>query len=212
MTTKLTTEEVNQIAVEYQRLRKKAEDGSPEDQKKFRNYQNFCAIRLKPLVLKRVSKYRKFPNYPDLEQDGFEALLMAFKTYNPSKGSFGYWADQYIKTRVSRAANSHSTIKIPIKKARELKPYKTNEIPVILDPSRDPEESFELTEDGLALMEAVESLPLEQQEVLNRVYGLNGFRATKAKGVMEQLSLSRKEYSRLLNQAKKSLKENLSEE
>ena len=90
--------------------------------KDFESYQKFCIDKCRCLVANRVGKYKKFSNYEDLEQDGYEALVLALRTYNPKKGSFTWWADKYISTRIARCANTHSTIRFPLKKAREIKP------------------------------------------------------------------------------------------
>jgi RNA polymerase sigma factor (sigma-70 family) len=206
-----TNEEINELAVKYLELRAQAEGGSEEDIKIYRAYQNECMTKLRSLVLRRVAKYRKFSNYPDLEQDGFEALLMSLNTYKPKKGLFSIWADYYIKTRVSRAANAHSTIRVPIKKAREVKPYKTNSMPIMEDPNKDPLEVFEEQESCNSLMSAVGELTPEQRDVVTMTYGLDGFRPNTAGSVMERLSISRQQYTKLMTQAKTAIKKQLSD-
>lgn len=207
-----TNEEANELAIKYLELRAKAEEtNSDEDIKAYKAYQNECITKLQPLVLRRVAKYRKFSNYPDLEQDGFEALLMSLNTYKPEKGLFSIWADFYIKTRVSRAANAHSTIRVPIKKARDVKPYKTSSMPIMEDTGKNPFEALEEQESCNSLMSAVDELPPEQREVVTMTYGLNGSRPNTAGNVMERLSISRQQYTKLLTQAKSAIKKQLSD-
>jgi RNA polymerase sigma factor (sigma-70 family) len=67
------------------------------------------------LIIRRARKYQKFSNYEDLLQEGRLALLMAIKSYDPNQGELAMWADYYIKTRLSRKANQHSVIQVPIK-------------------------------------------------------------------------------------------------
>lgn len=204
---KLTHDEIHNIAIKYLDLRKKAEETENDDDiKEFQTYQNYCAVRLKPLVLAHVYKYKKFSNYPDLEQDGFEALLMSLNTFKPARGHFGYWAKQYIKTKVCRAANAHSTIRIPIKKAKEMRPYKTNSIPVQTDARPNPFETLETSEIEGQLIEVIGGLPVEQKEIIDLTYGFNGSSQNTAGKVMEQLSLSRQQYTKLLNVAKNNIK------
>jgi RNA polymerase sigma factor (sigma-70 family) len=209
---RLTNEEFNELAAKYLELKARAEKTeSDDDIKAYKAYQNECITKLRSLVLRRVAKYKKFSNYPDLEQDGFEALLMSFNTYNPEKGPFSYWADQYIKTRVCRAANAHSTIRVPIKKARDVKPYKTSTMPIMEDTGKDPFESLEEQESCISLMSVVDELPSEQRDVVTMTYGLNGSRPNTAGNVMERLSISRQQYTKLLTQAKTTIKKQLSD-
>jgi len=222
---RLTIEEIDELAVQYLELwnraigeiddgiRVKAEmplKGSEEDIKAYRTFQNEFFAKLRPVVLRWVAKYKKFSNYPDLEQEGFEALLMSIDTYKPDKGHFKYWADWYIKTRVSRAANAHSTIRVPIKKAREVKPYKTSSMPIMEDPGKNPFDELEEQQSCNSLMSAVDALPPEQRDVVTMTYGL-GVQPSTAGNVMERLSITRQQYTKLLNQAKSTIKKQLSD-
>lgn len=208
---RLSNEEVDKIAVKYLELKKKAESeqSTEEDIRRFKAYQNVAAQKLKYLVAFRTAKYRKFPNHQDLEQDGFEALLMAFNTFNPNKGSFSWWADRYIKTRISRSANAHSTIKFPIKKAKELKPYKTNSIPVMPDSRPNPLDVFEDVENSENISEAIKSLPEKHQRVVNMTYGFGFRKPHTINSVMKNLSISRQQYGRILEEAKERIKKEL---
>lgn len=208
---RLTKEEINDIAIEYINLRTISEETNDiEDIKKFKAYQNYCANRLKPLVLRHVAKYKKFSNYPDLQQDGFEALLMSLNTFNPNKGIFGYWAKQYIKTRVCRSANAHSTIRIPIKKAKEMRPYKISTIPIQIDTNPTPSETFETSEKSSNIYDAIDLLSDAQQDVINMTYGFNGNRENTAGKVMDRLSLTRPQYTKLLYAARDNIRKHLS--
>lgn len=222
---RLTIEEIDELAKEYLELWNKAIgsvddevrikadmslEGPEEDIKAYRAFQNEFFTKLRYVALRWVAKYKKFSNYPDLEQEAFEALLMSLDTYKPGEGHFKYWADWYIKTRVSRAANAHSTIRVPIKKARDVKPYKTNSIPVMEDPGKNPFENFEQQESCISLMSVVAELPQEQRDVIMMTYGLNGSRPNTAGNVMEYLSISRPQYTKLLTQAKATIKKQLS--
>lgn len=206
---RLTNEEKQEIAIKYLELRDKAEGGNNEDIKVFRAYQNECAIKLRPLVLAHVAKYRRFSNYPDLEQEGFEALLMSLNTFDPSKGNFGYWARQYIKTRVCRAANAHSTIRIPIKKAKEMRPHKTYTIPMQVDVAPTPSESLEKSERVKYLFKAIDKLPEDQKKVISLVYGFGDKIRNTASEIMDELSLTRPQYTKLLHAAKDNIKKHM---
>ena len=140
----LTTQEIDTLAENYICFRDVAKKyQSPPIIAAFKNYEEHCVKKLGRLVDQKVRKYKKFSNYIDLRQDGLEALLLAFNTFDPKKGSFAWWADKYISTRIYRAANAHSTIRYPIEKAKKFMPYKTNCIPVIVDSTQNPAEKVE---------------------------------------------------------------------
>ncbi len=209
---RLSNEEVDEIAVKYLNLKAKAEadESTAEDISRFKAYQNIAAQKLRYLISFRAAKYRKFSNHPDLEQDGFEALVLAFRTFDPDKGSFSWWANKYISTRISRAANAHSTIRFPIKKAREMKPYKTSTIPIMIDEGPDPVECFENNQNIDNISAAIGELPGKHQSVVNLTYGFNGETAHSINAVMKDLSISRIQYGRILNEAKDKIKKHLS--
>lgn len=172
-------------------------------------YQNFCIEKFKYLVSIRVSRYRKFSNFKDLEQDGYEALMLALRTYNPNKGSFTWWADKYISTRVSRAANAHSTIKFPIKKAKELKPFKTTTIPIMIDSQPNALENIDTSETSNSILTAIKELSEEHQKLINLIYGFQGMKPHSIVTAQKVLSLSRPQCLRILAEAKNQLKEKL---
>lgn len=204
----LSQEEIDDIAKKFIELRDKAEKSkSKKVRAQYKAYQNYCVEKLKFLVTNRAGRYRKFSNHPDLEQDGFEALILALKTYNPTKGSFSWWADKYISTRISRAANAHSTIRFPIKKAREMKPYKASGLPIMVDSSADASVSLERCETSNLLFTAIAQLPEKHQKIINMVYGFNGSKEQSLENVAKELSMSRSQSSKLLEEAKNKLKE-----
>jgi RNA polymerase sigma factor (sigma-70 family) len=205
---RLSQEEIDVISRKYLTLKNKS-NPSEDDVKEFKAYQNFCMGKFAYLVKMRSAKYRKFSNHPDLEQDGFEALILAFNTFDPDKGSFSWWADKYISTRISRAANAHSTIRYPIKKAKEIKPYKTSTIPIMIDEGPDPALAAEVSENSVNINRAIDSLPASHKSVVNMTYGFNGFRARTVGTVMVDLKITRSEYTKLLREAKEQIRQQL---
>lgn len=193
----------NTIASKFIELKQKALSGDAKDKLIFKKYQNYCMKSMAPLVNNRVAKYKPFPNYQDLQQDGFEALLMALQTYNPDKGNFGCWASFYIKTKVSRSANAHSTIRVPLKKARDTfnKPFKVNYIPDVMDSNQGPYQLLESIEDYDILKEALEDLPEIQKTIIDTYYGLSGKEDT-LNNIAKSLNVSILTCARLLEKAK----------
>jgi len=197
----LTLEEINSIAKKYLDLR----DG--ENKKEYLEYQKYCIKKLSFLVNSKIGKYRKFSNYIDLQQDGFEALMLAFETYNPDKGCFVWWATKYIETRISRAANAHSTIRIPIKKAKELPPYKANSLPLMIDLSS-PSEHVESEQDKEVIKQAMGELSEKHRQVIMMHYGFSNHN-TAISEISKELNISRPACLKLLVEAEKSLKNKL---
>lgn len=203
-------EEIDAIATEFIKLKKRAEKTkSAKIKKKYKQFQNFCMKQFKFLVTSKVAKYKQFSNYKDLEQDGFEALLLALKTYQPAKGSFTWWADKYISTRISRAANAHSTIRVPIKKARDLKPFKTASIPVMIDQSPDGLSALEVVETVQHVTKAVKELPQDHQRLISLLYGLNGLKPHSLGSALKMMAIPRPQFVKILEEAKNQLKEKL---
>jgi len=206
---RLTPVEINEIAREFISLKKKAEPGTKAEHQ-FKAYQNYCASKLAPLVYCKTSKYRKFSNYPDLQQDGFEALMLAFETFDPDKGDFTWWASKYINTRVSRAANAHSTIRFPLKKAKELQPYKTSTMPILVDPKNSPLEDVEQAQQSGVVQKAIAKLPKKQKQVIMLHYDLVvGKKSNSISKISQELKISRPTCVKLLEDAEKSLRNKL---
>lgn len=200
-------DEINEIAKEYVELREQASKSKNKKIKsKFKQFHNDIVKKLSHLVLLRTNRYRMFNNYHDLQQDGFEALFMALKTYRPEKGDFSWWAKKYIDTRVSRAANSHSTIKYPLKTIKDFKPHKMSVIPVITDTAFDPQENLEYSELQKAVAHAISLLPEIQQRVIKLSFEMAGNRASTISKISEELKISRTQTIKILDLAKDNLK------
>ena len=101
------------------------------DVPRFEKYKENLFKELKLYVEGYTSYYKKFSNYQDLNQFGYEAILNSFNTFNSSKGKYSYWFHRYVGTKVVRQASAHSSIRIPIKKIKKNgeKPIKVDEIP-----------------------------------------------------------------------------------
>ena len=205
----LNFEEINKIARKFLELKDKAiTTGSKKAIKEYKNYQNFCANKLSPLVNNKTNKYKKFSNYPDLQQDGFEALMLAFETYNPDKGDFVWWASKYINTRVCRSANAHSTIRFPLKKAKDLQPYKTNTMPVLVDSKKDPFENIDDAQQKSVIKDVISELPEKQKQIILSHYEFKEGNASIS-NISKELKISRPACVKLLEEAERSLKNRL---
>jgi RNA polymerase sporulation-specific sigma factor len=204
---KASIEEMDRVAIKYKDLKEKAESGDKSDQLRFESYKNICAQKLKCLINNNTYKYRRFSNYYDLQQDAFEALLKALDSFKPEKGIFfSWWANRYIETKVKRRANAHSTIKIPMKKAQDMKPYKVSTMPTRVDLSPTPVDNAETSESSKHIHNALQELPQRQRLVISMRYGFNGIRERPVKAILDELSLTRPQYAKLLSEAEKKIK------
>jgi RNA polymerase sigma factor (sigma-70 family) len=173
---------------------------------KYNEILSLCVNAFDFLVKNRTKRYYKFSNYEDLVQEGRIALISALNTYDNKKGNFYIWAKLYINTKVSRQANCHSTVKIPIKAVAKNKPKKVD-MPVITDNSKTAFESLYFNEMKDIVLKAISKLPGEQQKILE----LNNYKYYSINKICDTLDISRGDCLKLLKQAHKSLKISLSE-
>lgn len=207
----ITHEEANLIAENFYKIKLKSEKSkSKKIIKQYNDYQNYLINKLSYLVISKSNKYKQFANHLDLQQEGFEAMVMALKTYNPKNNNIIWWLNKYINTKISRAANAHSIIKIPIKKTKDMLPYKVKNMPIILD-YNSPELIIENEQSKNLLEGAMSTLPYIQKEVINLLFDLKikGLEQNSISEVCKHLNLSRNECNKLIRVAKESLKQQL---
>jgi DNA-directed RNA polymerase specialized sigma subunit len=173
----------------------------------FKTFEKQFLKKLECFVTRNTYKYKSFSNYQDLRQDAFEAILLALNTFDSNKGSFSWWANQYIKTRVSRSANAHSTIRFPISKAKEETPFKVSYIPVIVDSSPSPLKEFEISQNAKYIEEAMCGLSNAHKSVVNMTFGCGGHRVHSIKNILELLGINRARYVKLLKESKNNIKD-----
>lgn len=167
-----------------------------------------CCKAFDYIVEGRAGKYKQFSNYEDLKQDGRIALLSALQSYQPEKGSFTFWANQYIKTKLSRQANKHSVLKIPLKKARDIQPFKVSKMP---EESYSPDMGGDLDKDYWMkqIYNILNILPKEQKVVAETLfYTENSIKNSRAL-ICNELKISTDECISLINLTKERLKNEL---
>jgi RNA polymerase sigma factor (sigma-70 family) len=206
----MNEEEIIQTVEKLVELRKVQKKNKKHKSEIF-TLQNKCVKLMTYLIDYHTRKYKKFANYEDLHQDGMLALHLAIKSYEPTKGNFFWWANKYIKTKISREANRHSTIKIPRKKAREMQPFKVSEIPIMIDGRPDSSETMEQQERENLLRTALNSLSKDQRRVIELHYEINSKPRDKRtiESVSKTMKIEKSDCLKLLRVAKKNLKENL---
>ena len=201
-------DEVNVIAKKFLKLKDLAEHGSESEKKEYEKYKNYCMNKLSYLIDNKTYRYKRFANYPDLRQDAFDALFNAFKSFKPNEGDFTWWANRYIQTQVSRSANKHSVIRIPLKKAKLTPPHKVSSFPVMMDEADNAAEVIETMEDSSILHEAINQLPEKQQKIVLMYFNFADKKASIS-SISKELKISRPVCVKLLTEAKVSLRNTL---
>lgn len=140
----ISENEANELYNKFIELRANYESTkSNSDKVKFERHKNIMAEKLKYIVYSKTTMYKKFHNYEDLNQDGYEALMMGLNSFDPSKkASIFWWLHKYIDTRIARKANSHSVVKVPIKIAKNEPPRMEMVSIFAEDTSENPEENY----------------------------------------------------------------------
>jgi len=207
---RLSNQDITDIATRFLNLKQKAKTGRKKAVNEFKDYQKFISQKLSFLVEIKTKRYRQFDNYADLCQVGYEALFMSLETFDASKSDFSYWALRYIGTKVSRAANTHSTIRVPLKKAKAQTPYKVDNIPIIVDTAKSPQQYFEEKQDCSFIHESIEELPELQKKAIRLYYGFEkSVEKETILNVMKNMNISRMAVLELLRTAESNLKEKL---
>lgn len=198
----LNKTEAQQLMIDLIKLRKRSDETKNEnDIKKYKDYEQFCIKQFMYIVDMHASRYRSFSNYDDLKQEGLESLIKAFKNYNPKKGIFFWWAHKYIGTRISRMANTHTTIRYPLKVARETIPHKETQLPLLIENNRIPEKECEKNQTINIIQNVVGFLNDEHRLIINMVYGLDGDKPKSINKVCKDLNMTRTDCINKINEA-----------
>jgi RNA polymerase sigma factor (sigma-70 family) len=185
------------------------ETGDSEIQAQLIRHENECIEKFKYLVTMKTGRYKAFSNYEDLNQEGFEALIKAMKTFKPNKGSFFAWAHNYIGTRISRSANLHTTIRFPLKVAKANTPHKESVMPVQIEERYCPDKELEDSQTTHAIHDVLATLTEEQRAIINLAFGFDGDKPMSINKICKKLSISRLSCIKTINSALSIMKENI---
>lgn len=206
----LTEQEANDLMNKFIDLRTKSKES--DDAKimtELKRHEKICIEKFKYLVTMKTGRYKAFSNYEDLNQEGFEALIKAMKTFNPKKGSFFAWAHNYIGTRISRSANLHTTIRFPLKVAKANTPHKEAIMPVMIEERYCPDKEMEESQTTQAIHNALSGLTNDQKEIINLAYGFDGDKPMSINKICKKLSISRLSCIKTINGALSLMKDNI---
>lgn len=206
----LTDQEAHDLMIKFIDLREKLQDTKDSKiEAEFRRHEQECIEKFRYLVTMKTGRYKAFSNYEDLNQEGFEALIKAMKTFKPNKGSFFAWAHNYIGTRISRSANLHTTIRYPLKVAKANTPHKESVMPVQVEERYCPDKELEESQTTHAIQGALSVLSKEQKEIISLAYGFDGDKPMSINKICKKLNISRLSCIKTINSALSSMKENI---
>lgn len=101
----------------------------PSIKKEYENYFSFLVKKFSYIPEIHTKRYMKYSNYHDLLQEGNLGLVIALNKFDMKRSNnFFRLANQYVKTRVKRAANKFDVINVPISIGKE-KPFYRVEMP-----------------------------------------------------------------------------------
>lgn len=206
----ISEEEAQSLILRFIDLRTEVkENPSPQLKLEFQKHQNICMHKFRYLVSMRTNRYKAFSNYDDLNQEGYEALVKAMKSYNPKKGIFFFWAHKYIETRIARSANLHTTIRYPLKFAKTTTPHKEAQIPVMIEPRFNPDKILESKQLESAVESTLRGLTTEQKDLVSLAYGLTGDKPVSINKICKQKNLSRVYCIKTIQLAMDAIKQNI---
>lgn len=206
----LTEQEAQDLMTTLIDLRAKAKDlGDSKTISELKKHETVCMDKFRYLVTMKTGRYKAFSNYEDLNQEGFIALVTAMGNYNPKKGSFFWWAHKYIDTKISRSANTHTTIRYPLKVAKAHVPHKESVMPLQIEERYCPDKELEESQTQKAIYGAIELLSPEQQEVISLAFGFEGDKPMSINKICKKLGVSRLSCIKTINSALSTMKDSI---
>lgn len=207
----LTEQEAQDLMAKLVDLKNQAKNSEdPKLKQELGRHELKCINEFRYLVTMKTGRYKAFSNYDDLNQEGFEALIKAMKTYNPKKGSFFAWAHNYIGTRISRSANLHTTIRYPLKVAKKNTPHKEAIMPTIIEERYCPDKQLEHSQTYSSMNRAIEKLTDQQKQVINLAYGFDDDKPMSINKICKKLGITRLSCVKIMNSAILAMRENIS--
>lgn len=206
----LNEQEAHDLMIKFIDLRTQFnETGDTKIEAQLKAHEKECIEKFRYLVTMKTGRYKAFSNYEDLNQEGFEALIKAMKTFKPNKGNFFAWAHNYIGTRISRSANLHTTIRFPLKVAKANTPHKESVMPIQIEERYCPDKELEESQTSHAIQGALSLLTKEQKEIINLAYGFDGDKPMSINKICKKLNVSRLSCIKTINSALSIMKDNI---
>ena len=155
----LSEKEAEDLILELTSLQNEVKNNNlPELQNKLKKHEKKCIESFSYLINMKTSRYKKFSNYEDLVQEGYVALVTGLSSYKTGKGNIFWWLHKYIDTRIARCANLHTTIRYPLKVAKDQIPHKEAIIPTLIEEYNCPNKQIENEETNFLINNEMKNL------------------------------------------------------
>lgn len=205
---------INELAISFVKAKKELEKNkSLVNQKKVSFLELTLYTQYKRILSYKLRKYKRYFNYIDLQQEAYEALTRALKTFDPNKGLFTSWANKYIDIRIARAANSNSTIKYPIQISPEDRSvrdftYKITDDKTSIERQYNVEQDLDKLQKIHIVKTELKQFDDLDKKIFSSIYGLE----TEARSITDicnRLNISREKCLRSLNNTTSILKQKI---
>jgi len=185
--------------------------------KKFDNYEDLYQEGIVALLssIKTFNKHsNKFKNKnvnETLIAETAEIINNETKKSKPrsNENSYFKWAHDYIRTRLSRKANTHTAVRYPLKFTKKYTPTKESFMPDLVDKQGSPEKLLENAELSSILYEAMDKLSPIQKNVISLMYGFTGDKKLTHMEVCNEINLPKNEVFSIYRSSIKILKNNI---
>ena len=174
--------------------------------KELKRHENLCVKEFSYLITMHTNRYKQFANFEDLNQEGFLALLKAMNNYDPKKGSVFWWIHKYVGTRVSRQANLHTTIRYPLKIAKEQVPRREFSFPMMIEETFCPDKQAEFNEIAKNIKHSMHTLRGRQRKIITWYFGFHGDKPCSINKICETLDIPRSKCLTLFREGLEKLK------
>lgn len=168
--------------------------------------QNGLVEKLSFLVYSNARKYKQFPNYEDLVQEGFVGLIKAIRRFNYKLfPNFFVYSERWIQHNIKRAASRFDVV------------YSPNRIRVIYsDPPElldtDYEENQEsqciLKEASHKVREELNEFTLRDREIVGKIFGLDNRNPQSLRAIGSSYNLTHERIRQIKNKIILKLREN----
>jgi RNA polymerase sigma factor (sigma-70 family) len=196
----LNDQEAETLMAEFIALRNE-KNTSSEAMTKFRRHETKCINSFAYIIHMHANRYKNFSNHDDLVQEGYEALMKAMANYKPGTSSFFYWSHRYIGTRISRQANLHTTIRFPLKIAKEQIPKREFELPLLIEETFCPDKQAENLQIVAEIKRVINTLRGRKRKIIDLYFGFTGDKPASINKICETLDLSRIKCTEILQSA-----------
>lgn len=144
------------------------------------------------IVNSTIAKYKKFPNYEDLYQEGMYGLVKAIQNYNTDTTfDFFRYAMWWIKARIFRSIGKINLVRITGDVEESKRTFGMSDITTTDVSSNETPETVLIHNDEISqLTKALDKLPQDHKELIQLRYGLTGNKELTLKELGQKFNLS----------------------